>query len=248
MCSEIASSCLIISAQRWNEREWMAHLLNAHSMISDLSLTANLTNLTHRVFTLFPFIYWITWPWWQTPQEESGSGCAGQQWEGHIRLLAGGGIDIRISWGKWGLKSGNVPVHCDAKGMGGLNQVLLGPLTRHLFDAAAFGTWGPLSGLSVARPWDRSTAAESAWSGARLCPQRKCTWLWVGQVERSHAGIMGRAGWNQNKQTWGETHRVTFSDTERFHHAWTLCCLEAFRYYLTRQWQISSPIISSQHL
>lgn len=50
-------------------------------------------------------------------------------------------------------------------------------------------------------------------SGTCLCPQRKCTWLWVGQVERSHTGIMGRAGWDQNKQT----HQITFSDTGRLH-------------------------------
>lgn len=248
MCSEIASSCLIISAQRWNEREWIANLLNAHPTISDLSLTANLTNLTHRVFTLFPFIYWITWPWWQTPQEESGSGCAGQQWEGHIRLLAGGCIDIRISWGKWGLKSGNVPVHCDAKGMGGLNQVLLGPLTRHPFDAAAFGTWGPLSGLSVARPWDHSTAAESAWSGGSPLSSKKMYVALGGAGGKVTRRDHGESGVKPKQTDWGETHRVTFSDTGRFHHAWTLCCLEAFRYYLTRQWQISSPIISSQHL
>lgn len=34
--------------------------------------------------------------------------------------------------------------------------------------------------------------------GARLCPQRKCTWLWVGQVERSQAGDRGEI---KNKQT-----------------------------------------------
>lgn len=28
-------------------------------------------------------------------------------------------------------------------------------------------------------------------SGTRLCPQRKCTRLWVGRVERSHTGISG---------------------------------------------------------
>lgn len=246
MCSEIASSCLIISAQRWNEREWMANY--AHSMISDLSLTANLTNLIHRVFTVFPFIYWITWPWWQTPQEESGSGCAGQQWEGHVRLLVGGGIDIRISWGKWGLKSGNVPVHCDAKGKGGLNQVLLGPLTRHPFDAAAFGTWGPLSGLSVARPWDRSTAAESAWSGGSPLSSKKMYVALGGAGGKVTRRDYEESGVKPKQTDWGETHQVTFSDTGRFHHAWTLCCLEAFRYYLTWQWQIFSPIISSQHL
>lgn len=46
--------------------------------------------------------------------------------------------------------------------------------------------------------------------GTRLCPQRKCTWLWVGQVERSQAGIMGRS-----KQTdWGK-HMRWLSQTKQ---------------------------------
>lgn len=48
------------------------------------------------------------------------------------------------------------------RAMGGLNQVLLGPLTRQPFDAAALGTLGSERGPSVARPWDRCAAAEPA--------------------------------------------------------------------------------------
>ena len=108
-----------------------------------------------------------------------------------------------------GQTSGNVPSHCDAKGTGGLNQVLLGPLTRGLFDAGAFRTQGSEGAQCGVALGPRPLPGSQRDSGTCLCPQRKCTWLWVGPGERSHTGSMGR---DENKQS-GETHQITFSAT-----------------------------------
>lgn len=85
--------------------------------------------------------------------------------------------------------------------MGGLNQAHLSPLTHSLFDGAASRT-GAGEGAQC------STAPGQRDPGARLCPQRKCTWLWVGQVERSRAGDHGEIKTNRL----GETHEIAFSD------------------------------------
>lgn len=81
--------------------------------------------------------------------------------------------------------------------MGGLNQVLLGPLTRRPFDAAALGTLGSERGSGGAALRPLHCRGASVIRRPRLCPQRKCTWLWAGQVERSRAGTPRRG---KNKQ------------------------------------------------
>lgn len=66
---------------------------------------------------------------------------------------------------------------------------------------------GPQGGASVCCGPETGPLPQSQRDlGTCFCPQRKCTWLWVGPGGRSHTGSMGREGWDQNKQ-------ITFSET-----------------------------------
>lgn len=122
-----------------------------------------------------------------------------------LRGREGGIIDIRISRGKWGLKSGNVPAHCDAKGTGGLNQVLLGPLTREFFDAEAIRTWASEGAQCGAALGPGYCPRDSGIWVHAFCPLRKCTWLWVGLGKGHIQGAWGETGEIKTNKLGGKT-------------------------------------------
>lgn len=80
------------------------------------------------------------------------------------------------------------------------------------------GRW-PLRGLSVARPWDRTTATESAgFRGRAFVPKENVRGFGWGWGKGHIQGAWGETGESKTNRL-EETHQITFSATGWLHDA-----------------------------
>lgn len=154
-----------------------------------------------------PWVYQgqISLPKWILLQESGSSEC--EQWETHMGLFereAGRHWYVHIA-GKVRAKEWERTPTLWCKGHGRVKPGSARPPDPPSLWCHSLQDMG-LQGGSVWRsPRTGPKPRSQRDSGTGLCPQRKCTWLWVGLGERSHTGSMGREGWDKNKQTGGDT-------------------------------------------